>query len=293
MSTFILGDGAIAALSQLSATLKEKTKARVEELDRKSYEFYSPWMCVRPLLDGPIEDQDLLSYQYHGELVTDAQHLAAIQNYLIGQGRDLVEGLPVPFSDWPIMVDIETNRPDAIASFHEGRALLKSSPFLDALYPILVECVIPQNRERPSGFDTGLARGVIFRTFPTQRTGLLAGFQLAHAMGHQAAILLQSVDPLIDHNYRTKKIHYEVRKDERTADHAIVSAVALGYMAALSKAIYGDKARPFIADEHVSGYGESLPDAIRKAISSIRKGAPTTEFGKILLGELEDLAESC
>lgn len=112
-------------------------------------------------------------------------------------------------------------------------------------------------------------------------------------MGHQAAILLQSVDPLIDPKQRTKLIHYEVRNDQRTADHAIVSAVALAYMCALGKSIYGGNVRPFIADEHVSGYGECLPDAVANAVRSIRKGAPTTEVGSQVLNELEELAAHC
>lgn len=182
MSALIIGEEAIAPLIELSETLKEKTKARAEELDKRSYEFYSPWMCIRPLLSEPIEDSGLLSYRYAGELVTDREHLSRIDRYLEGQGRPLMECLPVEPSEWPVMTDIAESRPDAVSAFHEGRALLRSSYFLESLYPALVECVIPQRRERPSGFDTALARGVVFRTFPKDRTGLAL-----HAPGSQAA----------------------------------------------------------------------------------------------------------
>jgi hypothetical protein len=198
-------------------------------------------------------------------------------------------GMPVAPEDWPVMADIKATRPDAIAAFQEGRALLRTSKFLNRLYPSLVDCVIPQRRVRPSGFDSAFARGAVFRTFPEGRTGLLAGFQLAHAMGHQAAILLQSADPLIDPIDRNKVIFYEVRQDQRTADHAMVSAVALSYMCVLARAIYGDVPTPAIMEAHVQGFGPSPFVALKRAVRSIRNGATTTAAGRQVLEEMDEL----
>jgi hypothetical protein len=285
----ILGKGSRKFLGALSATLRERTRRKAEELDKRRYPTYTPWMCVRPTLSAAFEDSDLVSMTYtSGDLITDRSRLKQISRFLSAQGHLITKGMPVAFDEWPIMDDVESERPDAIAAFCEGRALLSSSKFLADLYPALVDFVVPQRRNRPSGFDSAFARGAVFRTFPKGSTGLLAGFQLAHAMGHQAALLLQSVDPIFDGG-RFELVDYSVRNDRRTADHAFVSSVALAYMVVLSRSLYGSQGRPHIADEHVRGYDEYLPNAVAKAISSLRQ-VRLTEVGATAVSEIEQLA---
>jgi hypothetical protein len=286
MDALLLGSNSTELLADLKKELNERTRKLCEELDHCSYETYSPWMSVRPLLQSPVQ-RSLLAFKYSGGLVTDKRHLQEIDSFLQGVGSVIVSGLPVRYSDWPVMVDVESARPDAISCFDEGKALLCASSCLESQYPVLVDAVIPQDRERPSGFDSGLARGLVFRTFPKGRSSLLAGFQLAHAMGHQAAILLQSVDPLIEPSDRFNLMHYEVRNDKRSADHALVSAVALGYMAELAKELYPDRPAPWISDEHVRGYGATVPKAVQAAVRSIKKATRLTEMGHRVVSELE------
>ncbi|WP_339541916.1 hypothetical protein [Pseudomonas sp. JAI120] len=294
MSNFLLGDSSINFLQGFCSDLDEKTRKKAEELDGRSYPDYTPWLCIRPILNSPIKSDELVNYKFKpGQLITDPNYLSCISEFVCGQGHDLAGGMPVHFSEWPVMEDIKVKRPDAVSAFQEGRALIRSSYFLETLYTTLIKFVVPQDRAKPSGFDSGLARGAVFRTFPSGRTGLLAGFQLAHAMGHQAAIYLQSADPLIEPSHIQKLIHYEVRNDERTAYHAIVSAAAISYMCILSESIYGSKSRPLIADDHVSGYGDDLAESLKKAVCSIRKGAPVTNAGSKVLDEMEELSETC
>ncbi len=285
MTDVLLGGGAFLQLRRLKRTLVKRTKALCEELDGCRYAHYSPWMCIRPLSEGPVEPE-LMSFRYTGNLVTDARHLELIDRHLRQVGRPMVEGMSVEYDAWPVMIDIEAERPDAISAYCEGRAILRGSPFLDALFPVLVDCVVPQRRERPSGFDSALALGVVFRTFPAGRSGLLAAFQIAHAMGHQAAILLQSADTLIEPSHQYRSISYKVRKDTRTADHALVSASALAYMCVLARDLYKINA-PFIADEHVQGYGSTLYDAAQAAVESLKGVVPMTEIGSRVLEEIE------
>jgi hypothetical protein len=186
------------------------------------------------------------------------------------------------------MTDISTDRPDAISAFKEGRAMVKACPFLESVYSSLVEFVVPQDRARPSGFDSPFAFGAVFRTFPVGRGGLLAGFQIAHAMGHQAALLLRSVDPLIKSDPEAL-IDYEVREDRRSAYHGLVSVVALAYMVMLQHAIYGRGVQALIADDHVSGYDAHLPNALRKGIRSVDGQAQFTPIGKRVVSELRAL----
>lgn len=285
----LFGDDAVAFIKVFSSRVKAQTLQVAGKLDGRTYTNYSPWLCARPRLQEPV-DQELVNRPLpKGGLVTDREHLRLIQRFVSGQGRALMEQMPVTPDTWPIMIDIASSRPDAVSAFHEGRALVARSPFLEAVYDDLVECVVPQDREKPSGFDSPLARGVIFRTFPRGRTGLLAGFQLAHAMGHQAAILLQAADPLLESDPE-QEIYYRVRKDRRSANHAFVSAVALGYMVLLQRDLYGDMHRPFIADEHVRGYDEFLPNAVGMAAQSVTESCRPTRVGEQVLTELVELS---
>lgn len=286
--SILFGDGARSFIHDFSSELKYRTLNIASSLDGFDHGDYNPWLCARPALAEPIHES-LLNIDFpKGGLVIDPDHLRAIQKYLDGQGALLMENMPVAAADWPVMVDIKSTRPDAISAFHEGRALLACSPFLEEVYDDLVEFVVPQNRERPSGFDSAYARGVIFRTFPKNRGGLLAGFQIAHAMGHQAAIMLLAADPLIASD-PDKEIFYRVRNDRRSANHAIVSAVALGYMVVLMRDLYKQQIRPFIADDHVRGYSEHLPDAVGLAVSSILDGCQLTAVGRQVAAELSAL----
>ncbi|WP_153511244.1 hypothetical protein [Rhizobium rhizogenes] len=284
----LFGEDAIDFIHPFSVRLKERTRLEAERRDNQAYPAYSPWLCARPKLSGPI-DPELLAVSFpKGGLVTNERQLGLVQRYVDGQGHILMENMPVAPQEWPIMVNIERERPDAISAFEEGMALLKASPFLTSVYDDLVDFVIPQDRERASGFDSGYARGVIFRTFPKGRGGLLAGFQIAHAMGHHAAILLQAADPLIASDPEAE-IYYKVRKDRRSANHAIVSSVALGYMVVLMKDLYRNQPRPFIADDHIRGYSEYLPDAVQLAVSSITDACELTPVGTQIITELAAL----
>lgn len=288
MANLLIGPEAVGTIRRLSTALKSKTKRLVEKADGRTYPAFTPWMSIRPLLDRPIDDKALLKVSYQrGDLLTDPLLLQSISAFITGQGREITEKMPVAAEEWPVMTDIAAGRSDAIAAFKEGRALLGASPFLSATYSSLVECVVPQRRARPSGFDSPYAFGAVFRTFPEGRGGLLAGFQLAHAMGHQAALLMTSADPLLTSDPEAL-IDYEVREDRRSAYHGLVSVVALSYMVVLHHAIYG-QGKAHIADEHVRGYDVHLPNALKKGVRSVAGQARLTPVGARLVSEMRAL----
>lgn len=289
MADLLIGNDAVATIKKLSAGLKLKTRRLAEKLDGRSYKSFTPWMSIRPLLEKPIGDKALLKASYQpGSLLTDPELLHSIADFIIGQGSEITKKMPVAAEEWPVMVDIAATRPDAVAAFREGRVLLGASPFLASTYSSLVEFVVPQRRARPSGFDSPYAFGAVFRTFPEARGGLLAGFQLAHAMGHQAALLLTSADPLLKSDPEAM-IDYEVREDRRSAYHGLVSVVALSYMVVLQHAVYGKGAKTFIADDHIRGYDDHLPDALLKGVRSVAGQAKLTPIGNKLMSEMRAL----
>jgi len=282
-------DEDINFLSAVWSQLNSDTANISAEMRGEKCQPYNPWHCLQMASKKPIENPLLTSMDYEkGSLITDPYQLNEMQELLTQQGKDITADIPVPPEEWPVMIDIARHRPDAISSFLEGRALLKASPFLDELYTNLIEFVVPLDREKPSGYDSNLARGVIFRTFPRGRTGLLAGFQLAHGLGHQVGMSLFSIDTIFKSDPKAL-IFYEVRHDKRTANHAFISTVALAFMTMFSHAIYGKGNNPYIEDEHVAGYAEYLPDALDAAIRSIEYSCELTDFGQQTMKGLSSL----
>jgi hypothetical protein len=287
----LFGDGAAEFISFYSSRLKEQTRRQAMEKSGLRCEAYSPWQCAY-LKYGDRIDPKLVELTYKkGDLITDKSSLLLINEFVQSFGVPEYTNMPVHPSEWPVMSEIEHERRDAISAFDEGRALVARSPFLEEIFDSLCECFVPQRRERASGFDTSYAMGAIFRTFPTASTGLLAGFQIAHGMGHQAIMMLQASDTLISSD-PSEIIHYRVRNDRRTIDHALVSVVALGYMVELMKALYRNDIKPYIADEHVRGYADFLPDAVKMGLESIEGVGEYTEVGKQVVGELRELVAS-
>jgi len=282
-------DEDINFLSAVWGQLNTNTADISAEMRGEECQPYNPWHCLQMASKAPIENPLLTSMDYEkGSLITDPYQLNEIQNLLNQQGKVITADIPVHPDEWPVMVDISRHRQDAISSFYEGRALLKASPYLDELYTNLIEFVVPLDREKPSGYDSNLARGVIFRTFPKGRTGLLAGFQLAHGLGHQVAMSLFSVDNIFKSDPKAL-IFYEVRHDKRTANHAFISTIALSFMTILSHAIYGKGNKAYIEDEHVAGYADYLPDALSAAIRSIEYSCELTNFGKQTIKGISNL----
>jgi len=291
MTNYLYKETGLEFLIELNNNLKESTKTFYNENYDSNRVDYTPFMSFK-LKNQFADIQKLIDLNYEkGGLITSKKSLNEIHSFFLNEGSSLTLGMPVIYEDWPVMTDIEKTRIDAISSFREGKALLKNSPFLFELYKNLIEFVIPLDRERPSGFDNQTLRGVILRTFPKGRSGLLAGFQLAHAMGHHVALMLESIDPI----YKSDKfeiIEYSVRNDKRTVQHAFVSSVALSYMAILAKDIYGSGNEYFIADEHIRSYSNYIPDAVASAVESINKSkSKFTDFGLKLLLELEEIGQ--
>lgn len=289
---FSLFDGAKSCdtLCQINESLNDSTSQLYNKAKLTDDVDYSPFMCfdlsnpgaVPPsLFSSPANSLD--------KLVLDNAYLSELHEFLLADGASATTGMPVEYADWPVMVDISANRLDAISAYSEGRALLEKSSFINQLYDSIITHFIPLDREKPSGFDSKLFRGVVFRTFPKNGSGLLAAFQMAHGLGHHVALMLESVDDIYVGDKKAI-IQYSVRKDTRSIHHSFVSAIALAFMAKLASDIYGARNKYFIADEHVRGYSEYLPDAVTMAVSSIKSSScQLTDFGNSILSELESL----
>jgi hypothetical protein len=74
MPALVLGDRSAPFLEKLSSRLKEETRKVAEELDNRSYDFYTPWMSMRPLLNKPIKEKLLHTQRLEpGDLVISQQ----------------------------------------------------------------------------------------------------------------------------------------------------------------------------------------------------------------------------
>ena len=276
-------------LTEHSRTLKEQTSLLATKNNNCSSTEFSPWKCAMAA-DNTLQEISIPKVNSHrGELITDPHELCSIADYLNGCGSDTNCHIHVPTGEWPVMVDIRKSRPDAIAAFKEGRTLLSANDVLDYLYDEIIDHVVPLDREKPSGYDSELAYGTIFRTFPKGSNGILAGFQLAHGLGHNIGMSLFSVDKIFTSS-ASDNIFYEVRHDKRTAHHAFVSAVALTAMTILSNEIYGLDRNVFCHEHHVKGYSAHLPDSLDAAISSLDRQCSFTDFGRHTIDSMKMIA---
>jgi hypothetical protein len=285
----LIGDNAVPVISTLSATLKKKTVERAWALDGIDYKAYAPWLCLRPLLSQPIEDRHLLEPSYSpGGLVVDRGYLENISRFVWGQGHAIMKDLPGDPKDWKILGDPAGVRPHIVQSFASARQILERSAFFRAIYPSLVEMVIPLEREKSCGFSSMLARGVVFRSFHKPYTAATLALDVAHEMGHQALILLQSVDPLISSDLMAP-VFSEIRKQDRPAIQSLHAAAALAYMLILSRSLKNNNEESDAVRQREAEYGGSSTESVSKAIHSLKQKCQFTPMGSKVISEFEQI----
>jgi len=283
---------AVPTLAQLGARLRDETLALARDKSGQSFERYTPWMCVAPVVEAPLEHYELLAAAYEpGELVVDGDYLREVSAFLRGQGQIIFHNVPGDPWHWPIFEEALTERPNTPRLYEQGRELvLGASPLFEALFPHVVEMVIPLSRAGNSGFSTHFARHAIFRTLPPTQTAATTALDISHEMGHQSMMLLQSVDPLIESGHDAP-VFSEIRRRDRPAIQSLHAGVALTYMLILARGLpKGDEAQAAISERETQYDGTTLADGVIKSVRSIRRQCQMSDLGEALLVELEDVA---
>jgi HEXXH motif-containing protein len=222
-----------------------------------------------------------------GDLILDRDYLEALSIFTSGQGELIMHGLPGSPHDWIIASEPEQSKPNIGHSFRSARLIMDRSSFLRQAYSCLVDMVIPLAREKSCGFSSMLARGAIFRSFHTPHTAATVALDVVHEMGHQALILLQSIDPLISSDL-SAPVFSEIRKTDRPAIQSLHAAAALAYMLVLSRTMNTTEEERRAVQERSDEYGGTLAESLAKAITSLKRKCTFTQVGLQVIGELEE-----
>lgn len=293
MATIFTGPEAILFLSGLSSSLKTATVAYANEHGGGNYRSYTPWLCAAPFVRDVEAHHSLLTAGYStGELVTGEGYLEAVSAFLHGDLAFSFETMPGGPETWRVLTDVESSAPGVAATFDRARArLFYASEFFKALYPVLVEMIVPLDRERSSGFSSHFARGVIFRSFPEGHSSISMAMDLAHEMGHQALMLLQSADPLLTSDPEAP-VYSQIRHADRPAIQSLHATAALAYMTLLEDQMKEEKVIETFHDDRILRYGGSLRESLVKALDSLDSACSFSPVGHQLMNEFAVLADA-
>lgn len=288
--------GIVASLDAVPALLGLNFALREQSVDlaARSWQIevaeFVPWLCVAPVSNASPDPRLLTRMVPAGSLLTNPEHLELVAAFLRGPGSILLNNMPGGREHWPVFVEIEVTHRSAIDRFRAGRDIVieASSLFAD-LFPALVDLVVPLDRQRNSGFSSHFARGAVFRAFPSTQSPTSVALDLAHELGHQAMMLLQSVDPLISSDHDAP-VFSEIRGRDRPAIQSLHAGVALAYMLIAKRGFKPSTEAAHAVTEREATYDGTLEAGVTKSVRSVRRQCEMTEIGNALLIELEQLA---
>jgi len=284
MAGVLFGEQGISNITFLSTELRRKTLDLACRMDNNTYPNYTPWLCIRPLLSNSLSKHELCYRGYTpGEIITDKHHLLDIESFLEEHQELTLSNLIGSREDWRVLLDCGS-RESMILELNKAINLLLDSFYLKCVYPSLVDLIIPLEQPRARGWSCQYARGAVFLGFPSAYSQLNLALDLAHEMGHQALVLLQSADDLIASDWNTP-VYSEVRRVNRPAFQSLHAAAAIAFMVTLSK----DIGHPEYTHPE---FPYSLATALGKAVIALRQSCQFTSLGKSLIDDFELLAET-
>ena len=290
MTSYLIGQELGEDLYRLNAELRTATVAEFEAEDGREIAGYSPWLSVFPILkDGRLPDELLQEpTQERGGLVTKVAYLAAANRFMGPRSYLTKNGIyDQKHTDWIPALSVSK---DQKAVFDAGRRLLLSSNAMFArMYLEMVNFVLPLPGERNRGFTTHAARGIIYRSIPSNCDKYDVAIDLAHELGHHALMVWQSVDPIIvsDHH---QPIYSQIRRTLRPAIQTFHAAVALGFMHHFVETMQQDADCAAAGIRRGLNYTETLKKSLLLSINSLREVCQFSNLGNAMLSELQALA---
>lgn len=274
-------------LGELHDELAKKTLVLWNSRSPKNYDQYVPWMSCVPRADDMIVDHPALSDSHKsGALVYQTEQLRNINEYLqLSQADriafDLFKNMKAEEAKHPIAKEVvDENVLEAFVSAKD--AVIKSSPLFETLFDRLVHAVIPLRvSESQLNGSSDLARGAIFISFFASLNQWNLQLDLAHEFGHQALMILNSADPLIDSDIATP-VYSGVRMTNRPAIQSLHAATALAFMILFTL----EKTESVARQETVS-----MVQELDRTIAALRKNCVMTELGNAILDDYQQLCE--
>jgi len=281
LTFMLLREGSEQLLTALHDELVRKILETWNSRQGPRFDHYVPWMDMLPDGDVLIEHPALHAHYRPGALLTDHGQLRDIQDYLNGRREFIDEFTVNGLGVFRILTDDGTHLLEKQEHYEESHRILQSSdPFLASLFERLIHLVVPMDAGGDKLYlSSDLARGALFLSLPPGSAWTLA-LNLAHELGHQALMILNSADRLISDP--RELVYSGVRKTERPALQSLHAAVALGYMILFSE---GTKANQRQALEILPIHRRDLADTL----SDISAKCELTPVGQEIFADLQAL----
>jgi HEXXH motif-containing protein len=284
----IIRNGAAHLLTELHDELTRKTLALWNARSVREYDHYVPWMSNLPdTADAVVHHPALLDHYQPGTLVHAPRLLHNINEYLrLPQAariaKDIIKNLPPEDAGEPLVREEVSE--SLVERFAAARAaLFRAHPLFETLFDRLVHAVVPLRRwELRMNESMDLARGVLFMSFYEPPDLWEDETDLAHELGHQALMLLNSADPLFISDV-TAPVYSGVRLVDRPAIQSLHAATALAFTILFLGGRKEPQARELTAQ---------LAQQLRRTSEALRDNCVMTPLGQTILDDYDQLCVS-
>ena len=283
----LLRDGSADLLIALQEELAHKTVLIWNSRIKKTYEHYVPWMSCIPDADAHIADHAALNDTYgRGAVISTSPHLDNIDSYFrLPQCAALTNDLAKNLPNWTSASRITeaTVSPMLVEAFAASKkTLVVGHPLFGKVFDRLVNAVVLLHVPSVEiSMSTDLARGAIFMSFSGQTSTWDLSLSLAHELGHQALMILNSVDPLIASDI-TAPVFSGVRLTDRPAIQSLHAATALAFMSLFTASSPERQAKRVTAE---------FVEQLRATLISLQRNCTFTELGQELLNDYQRLCD--
>jgi hypothetical protein len=290
MPNVLIGQELGETLYQINAQLRAATLAEYNATAVEQAQYYSPWLCMFPLLTEREFPSGLIRQPTceKGGLVTDASYLLEARVFMEPRIEMTRNGIfDQKHEDWIPITHVTDHQ---LQVFNQGRSLLlESHATLARMYLELVDFVLPLGGQRNRGYASPLTRGIVYRTLPNDGDRNDVAIDLAHEMGHYALITLQSVDPIISSD-RLKPIYSQIRRTLRPAIQTFHASVALAFMHLLVQSRPEDREMQAAGQRRGLKYTDSIRKSLLLSLDSLDRDCEFTAVGRRVMWEMREVA---
>ncbi|MCB9092867.1 MAG: hypothetical protein H6621_00040 [Halobacteriovoraceae bacterium] len=230
MSSWIFNSSGVEKILELNSSLKQKTIEEFNRVSSRSEKVYSPWMCCFS------DHQSLSSILWDDNFfINNCETLNVLARaYKIPEAKQVFLNGKETKSisiDLPVQKDYEEKFQKAFKLIQKNQSIL-SQLFVDLVKHVVPLRTVPNAVQKIGvGFSSQYARGAIFLGVPSLEniSYVQLAINLAHEIGHQALMIYQSADQIIENGLHEDVYSY-VRKCNRPAIQAFHASMALAYM---------------------------------------------------------------
>ncbi len=288
---------------KLSIELNRKSLERANSAVRSEFLEYRPWMSCHERL-GYFASSDYAASDAVGgaRVVSDAATLSFL-NDAFSSSPDLHLGhLGIAEATGLCVETLDMSRAARIAQAVPAALdwIVRADESLAARAAEFVKQVIPMGARPPlrgrspygRGVSSHLYRGGIIIDLPEveEHGDVELAINLAHEMGHQALMVYQNADPIIDGDLRAP-VYSAIRREHRPAIKSFHALVALAYMKEFAVQALGDSALSSQRRARLEVRIGQIDEALRSGARALREsGVKLTALGGELLAECESSA---